>query len=307
MTRFLGNPNGSLFSSFTLDIKAAVLELCGTFLFLLLGLGGIQAAAESKLQGGGGGAAASIDQLLYIATSMGLSLLVSVWMFYRVTGGMFNPAISTALLLIGAIGPVRWALCCFAQLAGATAASAVLLALLPGRLASNTAPGHGVNIAQAVFIEMFLTAALVLVVLLLAVEKHPATPFAPIGVGLTLFACNLFGVIYTGAGMNTARSFGPALVSGFTKHHWIYWLGPFLGSLLATAFYSGLKHIQYWTINPGQDAQGAPGMSEPPSVPNTGDSVGGHADTLPHLGAHRLSEHGSTKGLAKHPDHVIDV
>lgn len=92
------------------------------------------------------------------------------------TGGIFNPAVSTALWLIGAIGPVRWALCCFAQvrsvrpgrerrahaprqMIGAIAASAVLLALLPGPLAVNTTPGPGVNKAQAVFIEMFLTAA----------------------------------------------------------------------------------------------------------------------------------------------------
>lgn len=75
------------------------------------------------------------------------------------TGGIFNPAVSTALLLIGAIGPVRWALCCAAQLIGAVAAAGVLQALLPGPLASNTTPGAGVNTAQAVFIEMFITAA----------------------------------------------------------------------------------------------------------------------------------------------------
>ncbi|KAG9017726.1 hypothetical protein FRB93_004537 [Tulasnella sp. JGI-2019a] len=100
---------------------------------------------------------------------------------------------------------------------------------------------------------MFITAALVLAVLMLAAEKHRATPFAPIGVGLTLFACHLFAVIFTGASMNTARSFGPAVVSGFPKAHWVYWVGPFLGSLLATFFYSVLKYIKYWNINPGQD------------------------------------------------------
>jgi glycerol uptake facilitator-like aquaporin len=81
---------------------------------------------------------------------MGLSLLVSVWFFYRyvavclvyisannttsVTGGVFNPAVATALLLIGAIGPVRWVLYCLAQLIGGIVASALLLALLPGEL-----------------------------------------------------------------------------------------------------------------------------------------------------------------------------
>lgn len=262
----LHNPDSDrgIFGSLKTDLQAAFLEFCGTFLFLLLGLGGIQAAAYSNQSSvaaasadSEGGAAintvASIDQLLYISASMGLSLLISVWLFYRVTGGIFNPAVSTALLLIGAIGPVRWALCCFAQMIGAIAASGVLLALLPGELAVNTTPGPGVNRAQAVFIEMFLTAALVLSVLMLAAEKHRSTPFAPIGVGLTLFAGHLFGLIFTGASMNTARSFGPAVVTSFASSHWIYWVGPFLGSILATFFYSLLKHVKYWHINPGQD------------------------------------------------------
>ncbi|KAG8917769.1 Aquaporin-4 [Tulasnella sp. 417] len=266
----LHNPESDrgIFGSVRTDIQAAFLEFCGTFLFLLLGLGGIQAAAYSNqasvaaaAQGSEGGAAintvASIDQLLYISACMGLSLLISVWLFYRVTGGIFNPAVSTALLLIGAIGPM----------VGAIAASGVLLALLPGELAVNTTPGPGVNRAQAVFIEMFLTAALVLSVLMLAAEKHRSTPFAPIGVGLTLFAGHLFGLIFTGASMNTARSFGPAVVTSFASSHWIYWVGPFLGSILATFFYSLLKHVKYWTINPGQD--GADPTLSPPGPIDT--------------------------------------
>jgi hypothetical protein len=83
-------------------------------------------------------------------------------------------------------------------------------------------PGPGVNNAQAVFIEMFITAALCLAVLMLGAEKHEATPFAPVGVGLTLFACHLFALFFTGASMNTARAFGPAVVTGFPdSRHWI--------------------------------------------------------------------------------------
>jgi aquaporin rerated protein, other eukaryote len=80
-------------------------------------------------------------------------------------------------------------------------------------------------LAQAIFIETFITAALCLAVLMLGAEKHRSTPFAPVGVGLTLFVGHLFAVFYTGAAMNTARAFGPAVVSGFnyadSSKHWI--------------------------------------------------------------------------------------
>ncbi|KAG9090295.1 Aquaporin-4 [Ceratobasidium sp. 392] len=272
----------SLFGNLREDLHAATLEFVGTILFLLLGLGGIQAAAfsnKSSLAAAGNGDAgtsdgaqainqvASIEQLLYISVSMGLSLLVSVWFFFRVTGGVFNPAVSTALLLIGAIGPVRFVLYCIAQIVGGIVASGLLLALLPGPLVVTPSPTQGVNPAQAVFIEAFLTAALVLAVLMLAAEKHRSTPFAPIGIGLTLFACHLWGVVYTGAAMNTARAFGPAVVSGFAPSHWVYWVGPFVGSLIATLFYGFLKHIKYWRLNPGQD-EPDPELSPPDPLAN---------------------------------------
>ncbi|KAN0118436.1 Aquaporin-like protein [Russula decolorans] len=236
-------PNTSL----SHDVKAATFEFVGTTMFLLLAFGGVQASHD--VQG------SALEKTLYIATSFGLSLLVSAWFFFRATGGLFNPNVSLALLLAGCIGPMRFILYCIAQLTGAIAAAAIVLSLTPGPVSYNPVPAANINLAQGVFIEMFITAALCLAVLMLAAEKHSSTPVAPIGVGLTLFACHLFAVPYTGAAMNTARAFGPAAVQGFPNDsHWIYWVGPFLGALLATAFYVILKHFQYWTLNPGQEA-----------------------------------------------------
>jgi aquaporin related protein len=243
-----------LFDGFSDDITAALLEFIGTAFFLLIGLGGIQVALQDSDPTSGGGQAPNIQQVLYISTSMGFSLLSSAWLFFRITGGLFNPNVSLALLLVGVIRPVRFVLYFIAQLLGSIAGAAILLALTPGNLSVNTKLNAAVNPARGIFIEMFITSALVLSVLMLAAEKHQATAFAPIGIGITLFVGHLFAVYYTGASMNTARSFGPAVVTGFTtSHHWVYWIGPFLGSLLGSAFYATIKHYKYWTLTPDQD------------------------------------------------------
>jgi glycerol uptake facilitator-like aquaporin len=124
----------SLFETFSADCHAAFLEFVGTVVFLLLGLGGIQAAAGESASDAT--PASTVQQVLYVSTCMGLSLLVSAWLFFRVTGGVFNPNVSLALLLVGAIGPVRFVLFCIAQLLGGIAAAGLVLALTPGPLAS---------------------------------------------------------------------------------------------------------------------------------------------------------------------------
>jgi aquaporin rerated protein, other eukaryote len=107
------------------DIYASLFEFVGTTLFLLLGLGGIQSAIDAS-------SPPSVATLLYISTCMGLSLLITVWLFFRITGGVFNPNITLSLVLIGAISPIRFVLYTVAQLTGAIAASGLLVALLPG-------------------------------------------------------------------------------------------------------------------------------------------------------------------------------
>ena len=93
---------------------------------------------------------------------------------------------------------------------------------------------------------MFLTAELVFVIFMLAAEKHKATFLAPVGIGLALFIAEMGGVYFTGGSLNPARSFGPAAVTGsFPGYHWIYWIGPLLGCLLATGFYKLMKYGEY--------------------------------------------------------------
>ena len=93
---------------------------------------------------------------------------------------------------------------------------------------------------------------------MLAGEKHRATFIAPVGIGLALFISELVAVYYTGGSLNPARSFAPCAVThDFDSEHWIYWLGPFIGVLLAVGFYKLNKILEYEMVNPGQDGDAA--------------------------------------------------
>ncbi|KAJ7760638.1 putative aquaporin 1 [Mycena maculata] len=246
------------------DLIAASLELVGTTFFLLLGLGGIQAATAEKASSSAG--VTNVEQVLYISTCMGFSLVISAWIFFRITGSLFNPCITVSLMLLGILPPVRGVLYCIAQFLGSILASAILVGLT-GPLSVNTVLQPGTTPTQGVFIEMFITCALVIAVLMLAAEKHHATAFAPIGIGLTLFSCHLWAVFYTGASMNTARSFGPAVITRFsTPNHWVYWVGPFLGSIVGSTFYTICKHYKYETLNPHQDTSDCTKSPDDPVV-----------------------------------------
>jgi hypothetical protein len=133
-------------------------------------------------------------------------------------------------------------------------------AFLPGPMNIRVSLADGVSHIQGLFIEMFLTAQLVFTIFMLAAEKHRATFIAPIGIGLSLLIAELFGVYYTGGAVNPARAFGPCVVAkSFYHYHWIYWVGPILGSLLASGFYMLIKALEYETVNPEQDNEGDTG------------------------------------------------
>lgn len=191
--------------------------------------------------------------LLYIACSFGTALAVNVWVFYRISGGMFNPAVTLGLVLVGAVTPIRGLAIVPVQLIAAIAAAAVTDGLLPGPLGVANTLGGGASTVQGLFIEMFLTAQLVLTVYFLAVEKHRGTFLAPVGIGISVFIAHIAATRWTGTSINPARSFGPAVVTSFTNYHWIYWLGPFMGAFLAFAVYSTFKWLEYQNANPGQD------------------------------------------------------
>lgn len=173
---------------------AMLSEFVGTFFFMFIGVAGnsvvVNDAAVAQ-QFAGGALTANPSKLLFTAMVWGLSAIVNAWAFFRISGGLFNPAVTMAMMMIRAVPPLDGFLDMIAQLVGAMLASGICYALLPAGALAPTELGSQTTIAQGVFIEMFLTAQLVIAVFMLAAEKHKATYIAPVGIGLCVFVCVL--------------------------------------------------------------------------------------------------------------------
>jgi len=229
-------------------------EFVGTFQFLFFAFATHLVAVSQAQTGPNGGNNTSV--VTFIALAYGFSLLVNAWVFYRISGGLFNPAVTFGLVLAGQLPWFRALLLVPAQLLGAMTAAALVSCMMPGEIRlTNTTLSAGTSVTQGVFIEMFLTNLLMITVLMLAAEKSKDTFIAPIGIGLALFVAELAGVYYTGASLNPARSFGPAVAGrDFPSYHWIYWVGPALGCAVSAGYYRFAKALKYEEANPGQDS-----------------------------------------------------
>lgn len=157
---------------------AFVGEFVGTTMFLFFAFSGTQVAnigssADSDSNTTTGEATGfSPNVLLYIALVFSFSLMVNVWVFFRISGGLFNPAVTFAMLLCRALSPIRAFLLLAAQIAGAIFSSFLVSVLFPTDFNVRTTLSEGTSLAQGVFIEAVLTAELVFTIFMLAKEKH---------------------------------------------------------------------------------------------------------------------------------------
>lgn len=231
-------------------------EFVGTTLFLLFAFAGTEVANIQSRAGQnnssdsntttGGTTGFDVSVLLYISLSFGFSLMVNVWIFFRISGGLFNPAVTLAMVIVKAITPTRAGCLFLSQMLGSILASVIVRFLFPETFNVRTTLSGGTSIVQGVFIEAILTSELIFTIFMLAKEKHRATFIAPVGIGLALFIAEMVGVQFTGGSLNPARSFGPCVITlTFDPEHWIYWVGPIIGALIAILFYKFIKTLEY--------------------------------------------------------------
>ena len=200
--------------------RALLAELIGTFALVFFGPGAAVVDAQTLA-------------LSHVGVSLVFGLVVAciIAALSPISGAHINPAATFALVLVGEF-PVRLALpYAVAQLSGAALAGLTLLTLFgPGGQLGVTLPAG--SLGQAFLLETIMTCFLLLVAL------RSGLPWVVGGV-VALEA--LMGGPITGASMNPARSFGPALASGIWTAHWLYWLAPLLGAGLAAVLSSALR------------------------------------------------------------------
>jgi aquaporin Z len=221
-----------------------IAEAVGTFTLIFIGAGSIIAsdtigiASGAIGQPGVGGAG-----LITVALAHGLAIAVMVSAVGHVSGGHFNPAVTIAVWVARRIDTAAAGFYILTQLAAAALGALALRALIPEAIWSPVTLGTpGVNPAltdwQAIAIEAVLTFFLVWVVFATAVD--PAGSFgkiAGLAIGFTIAMDIMMGGPFTGAAMNPARAFGPAIVTGETVGMWVYFLGPVIGGTIAALLY----------------------------------------------------------------------
>lgn len=214
--------------------KAAVAEFVATFALIFVGAGAVIVASSGQLD------------LVGVALAHGLVLAVMVSVTGHVSGGLVNPAVTIALWAAGKIGTQRGAALIVAQLVGAVMGALLLRyvvgdAAFDGGGAGAPALAPGLAVGKGIVLEAVLTFFLVFVVFGTAIDdKGPWNKTAGFTIGLTIaFDILAFGPL-TGAAMNPARWFGPALVGGIWDDALVWIVGPIAGAIIAGVLYTAV-------------------------------------------------------------------
>ncbi|XP_046542380.1 aquaporin AQPAe.a-like [Haliotis rubra] len=179
--------------------------------------------------------------VVQISLTFGFAVGTMVWAFFHISGGHFNPAVTAATLVTRRVSIVRGVLYMIAQCLGGILGAGILYGLTPsgirGTLGS-TVVKNGVTAPQGFGVELIITFVLVIAVFASndGVRKD-LRGSAPLTIGLAVAVCHLFAIPFTSSGLNPARSFGPAVIVGGWTDHWIYWVGPIVGGVIAGLLY----------------------------------------------------------------------
>lgn len=204
-------------------VQPCLAELVGTGLFVFVGcasvIGNVGTSAVQP------------------AVAHGLALGVMITVLGQISGGHFNPAVSLSVYLCGGMELVLLLPYVLSQMIGGMTGAALTKAMYSSSLYDLSLGGafNPADLGISTLTETVLTLILTMVVCMGAVNRKTQTAWAPICIGLTVTANILAGAGLSGACMNPARAFGPAVAANHWSNHWVYWVGPTCGALLTVS------------------------------------------------------------------------
>ncbi|XP_063950932.1 aquaporin AQPAe.a-like [Lytechinus pictus] len=184
------------------------------------------------------------NTLIALANGLGIATLIQC--FSHVSGAQFNPSVTIPLVIYRQISISRGLFYVVAQCLGSVCGAAILRAVTPADKQTNVGMtlinyDEGVSLWQAFGVEFVITFHLVFMVFAtIDPRRTDIQGSSAVAIGFTVATGLLYGIPYTGASMNPARSFGPALVALNWKDHWVYWASPILAGISAASVYKFL-------------------------------------------------------------------
>ena len=214
------------------NLRAYFAELVGTMVFVFAG------TAAWIVAGGQSG-----DQVV-IAFAAGIAIAAMVYATAHISGGHLNPAVTLAMILTEKMKALPGLIYIGAQMTGAALATALLYVILQDAVGNATDFGaHSINTGAvdgeggAFLLEAILTAVLLIVIFAVTVSRKGFGIMGPLVIGLTVTLIHFVAVPLTGASVNPARTFGPALISNAFDSYWVYLLAPAFGGFIGAAAY----------------------------------------------------------------------
>ncbi len=201
-------------------------EAIATFALIFVGAGSVLAGVGT----------------LGIAFAHGLVLAVMIYATAHISGAHINPAVTISMWATKRMKTPEAIKYIISQLVGAVAGAYLLAMVFVNAPASaylgTNQLAAGVSPVNGIIIEAVLTFFLVFTIFATAVDKRNKIPHAALPIGFVLIFDHIVGLGLTGSSMNPARTFGPALVSGYWANQIVYWVGPIVGALVAAFLYS---------------------------------------------------------------------
>ncbi|KAL0877966.1 hypothetical protein Bca101_027672 [Brassica carinata] len=221
------------------SIRATLAEFLSTFVFVFAAEGSILSLDKLYWDHAAHAGTNTPGGLVLVALAHAFALFAAVSAAANISGGHVNPAVTFGALIGGRLSAIRAIYYWIAQLLGAILACLLLRLATNGMRPVGFRLASGVGAVNGLVLEIILTFGLVYVVYSTMIDPKRGSlgVIGPLAIGLIVGANIVVGGPFSGASMNPARAFGPALVGWRWHDHWIYWVGPFLGGALAAVIY----------------------------------------------------------------------